>query len=59
MTLIEENFFRRTPRQEYLHKAWEKPEKGKAPNVVRWIQRFNQVRTPSLITSALVFYLLC
>jgi len=57
MTLIEENFFRRTPRQEYLHKAWEKPEKGKAPNVVRWIQRFNQVRTQDTICVA-VFNLL-
>lgn len=46
MTLIEESFFRQISRQEYLHRGWEKPEQGRAPNVVKWIQRFNQVTIP-------------
>ncbi|KAL6078720.1 Son of sevenless 1 [Balamuthia mandrillaris] len=43
LTIIDFEIFRSIKRDEYFRKAWSKNDYGLAPNVIRWIDRFNQV----------------
>ncbi|KAL6044924.1 Son of sevenless 1 [Balamuthia mandrillaris] len=43
LTIIDFEIFRSIKRDEYFRKAWSKNDQALAPNVIRWIDRFNQV----------------